>query len=264
MKIGGSWPGPGNRTRGAIPHGPASGRVFCAVALCGAVMVFCSRAEAQTSQQHLNRPALEVNATSGQASPPVMPVTAPTLSPQASTVQDIATRRGDRTYLILDKVRGEIILVANGEPIFGGAALTGQDLADVLPPGLTERPFTTPAKLEEKVTPAGRFTVARESDPAYGTVFTLNEIKGKDWDIAIHRVALVPSEHRPERLQSANASDRHITNGCVNVERNTIRVLERYLTGRNIPIYILPQNPDITLTLFTSVQSGLRATTNTR
>jgi hypothetical protein len=77
-------------------------------------------------------------------------------------------------------------------------------------------------------------------------------------------VALVPSEHRPERLRSGNASDRHITNGCVNVERDTIRVLERYLTGQNIPIYILPQNPDITLTLFTSVQSGVRATTNAR
>jgi hypothetical protein len=100
------------------------------------------------------------------------------------------------------------------------------------------------------MTPAGRCTLAREPDPAYGTVFTLNEIKGKDWDIAIHRVALVLSEHRPERLRSSIASDRHITNGCVNVERDTISVLERYLTGRNIPVYILPQNIDITLTLF--------------
>jgi hypothetical protein len=224
----------------------------------------CSQAEAETLPQHLNGPALDGNATSSQVFPAAMPVTAPTLSPQASTVQDIAARRGDRTYLMLDKVHGEIILVANGEPIYGGAALTGQDLADVLPPGLTERPFTTPAKLEEKVTPAGRFTVARESDPAYGTVFTLNEIKGKDWDIAIHRVALVPSEHRPERLRSPNAKDRHITNGCVNVERDTIRVLERYLIGRNIPIYILPQNPDITLTLFRFGQAGVRTTTNAR
>ncbi len=221
-----------------------------------------SLAEAQTSQPRLTGPALTGATTPGQAPPAAIPATAPALSPQARTVQGIASQRGDRTYLMLDKVRGEIILFVNGEPIYSGAALTGQNPADVLPPGLTEKPFTTPAKLEEKVTPAGRFTVLRESDSSYGTVFTLNEIKGKDWDIAIHRVALVPSEHRPERLRSQNVSDRHITNGCVNVERDTIRVLERYLTGRNIPLYILPQNQDITMTLFTSAQSGVRAAAN--
>ena len=74
-----------------------------------------------------------------------------------SVLSDIANRRGDQTYLILDKARGVIVLFFNGAPVYEGAALTGQYPVDVLPPGLTERPFTTPAKLQEKVTPAGRF-----------------------------------------------------------------------------------------------------------
>jgi L,D-transpeptidase catalytic domain len=253
-------PGAENRAHGAIRL--RSGKKLRTLPLYGALtLALClSCAMAQTSRHRLDTAAF----TPGQAVPAAMPASPPALSPQAIMVQGIASRRGDQTYLILDKVRGEIILFANGEPIYSGAALTGQSFADVLPPGLTERAFTTPAKLEEKVTPAGRFTVARESDPAYGTIFTLNEIKGKDWDIAIHRVALVPSEHRPERLRSPSASDRHITNGCVNVERDTIHVLERFLTGRNIPIYILPQDPNVVLTLFSLGQSGVREATSAR
>jgi hypothetical protein len=190
MKNRRSTPGPGTCARDAGPQGVASsrtlrsGRKRWALALCGTLAVtwVSSRAEAQTSQPRPNGPALVGNTTSSQTLPEEMPATAPTLSPQANMVRDIASRRGDRTYLMLDKARGEIILFANGEPIHAGAALTGKYPADVLPPGLTERPFTTPARLEEKVTPAGRFTLAREPDPAYGTVFILNEIKGKDWE----------------------------------------------------------------------------------
>jgi hypothetical protein len=215
------------------------------LALCGAVAITSpwSHAEAQTSPP---RPVAAAVAA------------APVLSPQANMVRDIASRRGDRTYLILDKARGTLILFANGEPVYSGAALTGQYPVDVLPAGLTERSFTTPAKLQEKVTPAGRFTLTRVLDAHYGTAFTVNEIRGVDWVIAIHRVANVPSEHRPERLRSSNATDRQITNGCVNVGRDTIGVMERYLTGQNIPIYILPQNPEVTLTLFASTQTGVR------
>ncbi len=217
------------------------------LALCGALAVTLawSHADAQTSPPGGN---LSVGMSAG----------APLLSPQAFMVRDIASHRGDRTYLILDKARGVITLVFNGEPVYAGAALTGQYPVDVLPPGLTERSFTTPARLQEKVTPAGRFTLSRVIDHHYGTAFTVNEIRGVDWVIAIHRVALVPSEHRPERLRSSIASDRQITNGCVNVGLDTIAVLERYLTGQNIPIYILPQNPAVTLTLFASAQSGVR------
>jgi hypothetical protein len=204
--------------------------------------------------------ALAVTSAWSHADAQTSPQTAaaPALSQQASMVRDIANRRGDQTYLILDKARGVIVLFFNGAPVYEGAALTGQYPVDVLPPGLTERPFTTPAKLQEKVTPAGRFTLRRVVDAHYGTAFIVNEVRGPGWVFAIHRVALVPSEHRPERLRSSNVSDRQITNGCVNVAKETIGVLERYLTAPSTPIYILPQNPNTTLTLFSSTQTGVR------
>jgi hypothetical protein len=71
---------------------------------------------------------------------------------------------------------------------------------------------------------------------------TINEIKGADWDITIHRVAIVPGERRPERIRSPNAAGRHITNGCINVERETIGFLERNVTGPRTSLYILPED----------------------
>ncbi len=252
--------GPRNFAGGARRHVAASSRPLrsdrklCALALCSALAVTWgwSRAEAQTSPPRANGP------TAGQTVAAQMPAAVRPLSPQASMVKDVANRRGDRTYLMLDKARGVIILFFNGEPVYEGAALIGQYPVDVLPPGLTGRSFAHGAKLEEKVTPAGRFTLTRVVDAHYGTAFIVNEIRGVDWVIAIHRVALVPSEHRPERLRSSNVTDRQITNGCVNVAKETIGVMERYLTAPSTPIYILPQNPATTLTLFSSTQTGVR------
>ena len=153
------------------------------------------------------------------------------LSDQQRAVSAIAIQNGDRQFLMLDKSRGELLLFVDGQPVFQGAALVGESRADEIPPYLFNKPFSVPAKLAEKVTPAGLYTVRRETDPHDGTIFTINEIKGTDWDITIHRVAIVPGERRPERIRSPNAADRHITNGCINVERETIGFLERYVTG---------------------------------
>ena len=167
----------------------------------------------------------------------------PELSDQQRAVSAIAIQNGDRQFLLLDKSRGELLLFVDGQPVFEGAALVGESRADEIPPYLFTKSFSTPAKLSEKVTPAGLYTVRREADPHYGTIFTINEIKGTDWDITIHRVAIVPGEHRPERIHSPNAAGRHITNGCINVERETIRFLERYVTGPRTSLYILPEDP---------------------
>jgi hypothetical protein len=172
------------------------------------------------------------------------------LSDQQRAVSAIAIQNGNRQFLMLDKSRGELLLFVDGQPAFQGAALVGESRADEIPPYLFTKSFSTPTKLSEKVTPAGRYTVRREPDPHYGTIFTINEIEGADWDITIHRVALVPGEHRPERIRSPNASDRHITNGCINVERETISFLERYVTGSRTPLYILPEDPSRTQVLF--------------
>jgi hypothetical protein len=104
----------------------------------------------------------------------------------------------------------------------------------------------------DKVTPAGRFTVSRGSDKLYGTLLDVNEIRGKDWGIAIHQVYLGdPSERRAERLRSPNENDKHITYGCINVEPGTIRVLLRELPkDRPTALYILPEDEARTAAYF--------------
>jgi hypothetical protein len=172
------------------------------------------------------------------------------LSDQQRAVSAIAIQNGNRQFLMLDKSRGEILLFVDGQAVFRGAALVGESRADEIPSYLFTKPFSTPAKLSEKVTPAGLYTVRREPDPHYGTIFTINEIRGSNWDITIHRVAIVPGENRPERIRSPNAADRHITNGCINVERETISFLERNVTGARTPLYILPEDPSRIPVLF--------------
>jgi hypothetical protein len=189
-----------------------------------------------------------LTAHAGTANMPGSP--GPHLSDQQRAVSAIAVQNGDRQFLMLDKSAGELLLFVDGQPVFQGAALVGESRADEIPPYLFTKSFSVPAALSEKVTPAGLYTVRREPDPHYGTIFTINEIKGSDWDITIHRVALVPGEHRPERIRSPNAADRHITNGCINVERDTISFLERNVTGSRTPLYILPEDPSRIRVLF--------------
>jgi hypothetical protein len=80
-----------------------------------------------------------------------------------------------------------------------------------------------------KVTPAGRYTVSPVFEPQYGMVLEINENQGPDWSLAIHQVALWnKSQRRDARLRSANDEDKHITDGCVDVDAATIRQLLRY------------------------------------
>jgi hypothetical protein len=173
------------------------------------------------------------------------------LSDQERAVSAVAVQNGDRRFLMLDKSRGELIFFAEGQPVFQGAALVGESRADEIPPYLFSKPFSVPAQLAERVTPAGFYTVRRQDDKHYGTIFTINEIRGPNWDITIHRVAQMPGEHRSERIRSPSGTDRHITNGCVNVERETIAFLELNVTAPSTPLYILPEDPRKIPVLFT-------------
>jgi hypothetical protein len=197
----------------------------------------------QTSAKHSDAPKDSLAAPS--ASPPA-------ISDQAQAVGDIAIQHGDRTFVIVDKIRGEIILYEDGRPTYSSAALTGMSLGDRLPPGALKVPTSHFTRLELKVTPAGRYTVSPERDPEYGMVLTINEIKGTDWDIAIHRVYLGdPRERRAERLHSPDPDGRHITFGCINVDRDTIHTLLRHLAKiRKTPLYILPQDTSETEAMF--------------
>jgi hypothetical protein len=178
----------------------------------------------------------------------------PMLSAQEEIGRQIAERNGEKKFLMVDKARGEILLFENGKLTFSGSALTGASLGDRVPPNVLAIPDSHPLSTEQKVTPAGRFTVRREIDEEYGRVWTITEIHGIDWEFAIHEVYLgIPSEHRDERLRSANPLDHHITFGCIDVEKSTIELFARILPRRGkVPLYILPQDTDATMSFFPS------------
>lgn len=174
------------------------------------------------------------------------------LSGEGQKVSRIAAVRGDKDYLMLDKARGRIIVFEDGKPTFSGAALTGENPADYMVPGETELTFHETNALKYKITPAGRYTVSIGYDPAYGETLDVNEIQGKDWDIAIHKVWLgAPAEHRDARLRSPGTQDKHITYGCIDVDGPTMQgLMDRLPDEEHTPIYILPQDESLIIKLF--------------
>jgi hypothetical protein len=176
------------------------------------------------------------------------------LSPAARRVSMVAWQNGDQDYLMVDKVRGRIMLFENGRPILSRAALTGTSQADLLPWDSWSKPwFKQKGDDRYKVTPAGRFTLTRNHDHGLGDVFDINELKGRDWIIAIHKVWLGNgAEHRDVRLHSAMDMDKHITDGCVDVDPSTISELLRLLPPRGMPIYILPTDERLIPEVFSS------------
>jgi L,D-transpeptidase catalytic domain len=164
------------------------------------------------------------------------------MSPGAARVAQIAARYGDRDYLMVDKSWGEVFLFRDGKPVVRGSALTGANPADILKPGALNVPFSRDPKLEDKVTPAGRFTVAKEPDHTFGVTLNVNEIQGADWDIAIHKIFLgFPQEHRDTRLASSDGRVKHITFGCIDISNAAMqKILQRLPDEESTPLYIVP------------------------
>lgn len=173
----------------------------------------------------------------------------PVLSDQEKEASQMAAARGDRDFLMVDKALGKILLFEQGQPVFSGPALTGESLSDELPAGELNQKFDNLYALNTKVTPAGRFTVARGYDKELGgPLLDVSEIRGKDWGIAIHQVYLgTPSEHRDIRIKSPSPDDKHISFGCINVTPSAIKYLLREIPeSGSFPLYILPE--DVTQT----------------
>jgi hypothetical protein len=164
----------------------------------------------------------------------------PALSEAEWRVSQVAARNGDRDYLMVDKSRGRLIQFENGSPVFVSRALTGASLADRIPPEALNKSYAEQYDARFRVTPAGRFTVSHGFDHAVGATLDINEIKGRDWSIAIHSTE---SASRAARLRSPLDADKHITEGCVNVDASTMRRLAM-LPARHgrIPLYILPMD----------------------
>jgi hypothetical protein len=170
----------------------------------------------------------------------------------ASQVIRIAEQNGDQSYVLVDKAQGQIGLFQNGKPIFVHAALTGESMADQLPPDAMSKNSAQHIGLKYKVTPAGRFTLSRGHDDALGQTLDINELQAMDWAIAIHQVWLgIRTQRRDLRLRSSNLQDKHITEGCIDVDPGTLAQLLRLLpAGGSTPIYILPTDESLMKTLF--------------
>jgi hypothetical protein len=232
----------------------------CKAALVTLLLVYTSgvaaAAEARNEQPAARtsptRPVSTGAPVSGAQADLPHPASPPVLSAEAQRVSQIAVQNGDNEFLMVDKIHGAIILFENGKPIFSGPVLTGASMGDRIPSTLLTSPVTHKLTLEQKVTPAGRFTATPVADPTYGRIWTLNEIHGKDWDIVIHQVYLgFAAEHRDARLHSANAADRRITFGCMNVEHSTIQALTQHLPQKGkVPLYILPNDTSLIAALF--------------
>jgi hypothetical protein len=182
--------------------------------------------------------------TSAAPPPATAPGGAPALTAAELEISRIAARNGDRDFIMIDKGPGRVVMFENGQPVFAGSALTGMSHADVMPPGLLSKPFSQHMPPEDKITPAGRFTVSEEEDPHYGPTLSVNEVSNNDWDIAIHRLWVgPPEERRPERLASSNGAEKHVTWGCIDVPPAIMsRLIQDLPDDEATPLYILPTN----------------------
>jgi hypothetical protein len=153
---------------------------------------------------------------------------------------------------MVDKSLGKILLWEGGKAVFIGNALTGASYSDRLPTSEMKEAFAKLDALDTKVTPAGRFTVARGFEKGYGPLFDIREIQGKDWAIAIHKVFLgFPWEHRATRLESSRYDDKNITFGCINVTPETMELLLHELPESGAtPLYVLPRDETKTAAFF--------------
>lgn len=191
------------------------------------------------------------DASPREAMPAALPVVDVTLSAQQQQALQIAAQKGDNDFIMIDKALGEIIVFRDGKPAWAGAALTGRSPLDSYTANILALPESHKFTTDEKITPAGRFTVRRTLDDEEGTVFELDEVHGNGWYLALHKVWTgIPSEHRKERLASANPADRHITFGCINVSAETMRYLTTHLPKKEkTPLYVLPMDQALTASL---------------
>ena len=217
--------------------------------------------EPQSNSDTSSKPGQKHHETTAEAAfeSPVLPTTPPVLSEQETVAGQMAVGRGDRTFVMVDKARGKIILFESGQPVFAGPALTGESTADQMPKTELGEKFDTLNAPNTKITPAGRYTVERGFDPEVGgPLFDIHEIRGKDWGIAIHQLYLgIPSEQRDARILSPSEADRHITFGCINVQTATLHLLMHELPVKGpIPLYILPEDASRTAAYLASRTSS--------
>lgn len=144
-----------------------------------------------------------------------------------------------RAFIVADKPGGKLYAFdANGAVIGDAPALYGASMKDRLTPEQLSKPIEK-MTADEKVTPAGQWTVTLNQDRDYE--WTLDFEGGNG--LAIHSVYLgAPSENRLARLASPSAADNFISWGCINVpadfEKSVLR--QNFANRAGHGLFILP------------------------
>jgi len=138
-------------------------------------------------------------------------------SPDAAQLVRWVLHSGDaqgQPFAVIDKPDARLhVFDAGGRWLGSAPVLLGSALGDASAPGVGDKPLSS-LRPEERTTPAGRFA----SEPGRNT--RGDDLVWIDYDAAVslHRIRSVhPRERRQERLASPLASERRISNGCVNV-----------------------------------------------
>jgi hypothetical protein len=146
---------------------------------------------------------------------------------------------GNRPFAILDKREARLFVFEPGARLVGTSlVLLGSARGDDSAPGIGDKPLAT-IQAPERTTPAGRFV----SEPGHDA--TGESVVWVDYDgaVAMHRVRVIdPKERRFERIATARADDKRISNGCINVPIEFFdSVVAPWLLRSPAVVYILPE-----------------------
>lgn len=176
---------------------------------------------------------------------PGMAQQANSMSDQASQVVMDLQARSISTLVVMDKARGEILVVDQGNVVMRSPALYGK--------GVGENEGA-----DKNVTPAGIFALREYRDRHYDGGRVLAFICKPSMCYIIHPTWNgVPSERRNQRLATATPVDNAISNGCINVPYDFYRRMSDYLQSRAVTqggvtslprLVVLPENQDLAAT----------------
>ena len=144
-----------------------------------------------------------------------------------------------KAFVVIDKKDARMYVFDRGGKLRSHTpVLLGKAVGDHSAPGIGNKPLSQ-IKEHEKTTPAGRF-LAIPGRNTHG-----DDIIWIDYNAAVsmHRLRKVSAkERRFERMDTADASDNRISNGCVNVPHKFYdRVLRPTVLKQGAYVYVLPE-----------------------
>ena len=210
-----------------------------------AALVFPVRAwwtAAPVGDQSPSVQSIDKNSRPARSAPRFADFGSESASPDARHVANWVADSGDNAegeFVIVDKKFAKVYVfdararLRGATPVLLGAA-PGDDSV----PGIGTRPISD-IRVEERTTPAGRFTAQR------GINALQEDVVWIDYGAAVsmHRVrATDPKERRLERLASATADDNRISWGCINVPAAFYEgFVQPVFAQRKALVYVLPE-----------------------